>query len=125
MKHVLVASLVNILMITVLHAEPLLVWGGHNYRTFLGCLNCSRFEASSISNLYGTYGSRFSSLSIRNRYSMYGSRYSAFSACNLYASRPPLVYGQSNTFYGALSVNRYHRFSTRDLFVLAVAICTS
>jgi hypothetical protein len=125
MKHLLASALLNILIINVVHAEPLLVWGGYNYRTFLGCLNCSPFDASSILNLYGRYGSRFSSLSIRNRYSSYGSRYSAFSACNLYATRPPLVYGQSNTPYGALSVNRYHRSFNRYLYPYAIAICTS
>jgi len=47
----------------------LLLFGGDNHKTFLGCLNCDRFDSRSVCNGFGDHGSHFSSESIWNRFS--------------------------------------------------------
>jgi hypothetical protein len=93
------------------------VWGGPTYQQYLGyvtCLFCVEYGASSINNLYGSYGSEYSSTSIRNQYSQYGSAYSTYSACNQYASQPPRVYDSSGTiYYGELTLNQYRTDAIR------------
>lgn len=87
------------------------VWGGSGYTQYLGfwtCTFCVEYGASSINNLYGTYGSEYSPTSIRNNFGQYGSPYSSYSACNPYASTPPLVFnGDGSVYYGELTLNQY------------------
>lgn len=40
-------------------AEALLLFGGGGQDVFLGCLNCSRHDDSSVCNQYGEFGSRY------------------------------------------------------------------
>ena len=49
-------------------AVKLMVFGGADHRTYLGCLNCSQFAVDSVLNEYGQHGSRYSSESIWNHY---------------------------------------------------------
>lgn len=86
----------------------LLLFGGQDHKTFLGCLNCNRYSADSILNAYGSYGSAYSSTSIFNHFSDYGSAYSMFSACNSYATDPPVIVDSAGNFYGRLTLNQYH-----------------
>src|SRR5919106_5559325 len=67
-------------------ATKLMVFAGPGHRTYLRCLSCSQYDAESIFNQYGTYGSQYGAQSILNPYSSFGSAYSATSACNPYAS---------------------------------------
>jgi len=95
-----------------LHAQAstaLLLFGGLNHKTFLGCLNCSEYSADSVLNPYGHYGSPYSSQSIFNKYSQYGSRYSPYGACNPYATDPPVIVDNDGNYYGRLTLNKYHR----------------
>jgi len=57
--------------------------------TFLGRVNKNRYNADSISNPYGRYGSKYSPDSINNPYGKYGSPYSPYSATNPYAIEAP------------------------------------
>ena len=41
--------------------SPLLLFGGTNHRTFLGCLNCSKHDSVSVCNKYGNFGSKYNS----------------------------------------------------------------
>lgn len=59
--------------------------------TYLGKLNNNRYDADSIANPYGKYGSKYSSDSINNPYGEYGSKYSNKSWNNPYASEQPFV----------------------------------
>jgi len=90
-------------------AQPakLMIFGGEDHKTYLGCLNCSEYATDSVFNSYGTHGSPYSSESIWNHYGKYGSPYSTFSACNPYASDPPVIVDQNGTYYGRLTVNEY------------------
>jgi hypothetical protein len=87
----------------------LMIFGGPDHRTYLGCLNCNRYAADSVSNQYGRNGSRYSAESIWNPYSQFGSRYSAYGTCNPYATDPPVIVDENGRFYGRLTVNIYHR----------------
>jgi len=89
-------------------SAKLMVFGGENHRTYLGCLNCSQYATDSIFNPYGENGSRYSSESIWNHFSDYGSAYSSFGACNSYASDPPVIVDATGKYYGRLSLNSYH-----------------
>ena len=88
-------------------SAPMLIFGGQNKKFFLGCLNCSSSDPSSVHNQYGNFGSQYSSDSIFNRYGEYGSQYSIFSPCNLYSSDAPVVVGEQGQFFGVLTMNQY------------------
>jgi hypothetical protein len=86
------------------NAQPrILLFGGPDHTTYLGCLSCSEYAADSIMNKYGQHGSAYSSESIWNHYSTFGSRYSSESACNSYANDPPVIVDSEGGYYGRLS----------------------
>lgn len=81
--------------------------------TYLGTLSSNRYDANSVSNPYGPYGSRYSPTSINNPYSIYGSPYSPLSATNPYATQAPVIV---NPYLGRLSANPYAPDSTSNRF---------
>ena len=87
-------------------SPELLLFGGTDHDTFLGCLNCSKYDSSSLHNKYSDFGNRYSSNSLFNRYGDYGSKYSSTSACNPYASDPPAIVDRQGNFYGYLTLNK-------------------
>ena len=89
-------------------AAKLMIFGGTDHKTYLGCLNCSEYATDSVFNQYGQHGSRYSSESIWNHYSEYGSAYSTNGACNAYATDPPVIVDSVGNYYGRLTLNRYH-----------------
>jgi hypothetical protein len=88
--------------------SKLMIFGGQDHKTYLGCLNCNEYATDSVFNSYGNSGSPYSTQSIWNHYGEYGSPYSTHSACNPYASDPPVIVDQNGTFYGRLTLNEYH-----------------
>jgi len=58
---------------------------------YLGSLT-NKFDAESILNEFGRFGSEFSSTSMYNPFSRYGSEFSSESAYNPFASSPPQLY---------------------------------
>jgi len=86
----------------------LLLFGREDHKTFLGCLNCSRFASESICNRFGDHGSRFSDKSIWNRFGDYGSRFSSYSPWSRFASDPPVLVDADGKFYGYFTANRSH-----------------
>jgi hypothetical protein len=106
-------------------AGRLMLFGGENHTTFLGCVNCNQYDSTSIYNGYGSYGSAYSPTSIANHYAEFGSKYSAYGACNPYASDPPVIVDDNGQFYGRLTVNQYHAQRTHNtqLLVWLAAIC--
>lgn len=96
----------------------LLIFGGANHRTFLGCL-CSEFDSDSVLNKYGTFGNPYSSETIWNKYGDYGSRYSDTSVCNRYATNPPVVVTSAGDFMGFLTLDRYKSGAITEPAVLA------
>jgi hypothetical protein len=84
----------------------LLLYGGSDHKTFLGCLNCSEMSQSSVFNSF-SYGSSYGQ-TIFNHYSDFGSAYSTLGACNAYATNPPVIVDSSGHYYGRLTLNEYH-----------------
>jgi len=91
-----------------LSSGKLMLFGGEDHMTYLGCLNCSEFTSDSVFNKYGAHGSAYASESIWNHYSEYGSSYSNEGACNPYATDPPVIVDSEGKFYGRLTANAYH-----------------
>ena len=101
-------------------SDELLLFGGQNHDKFLGCLNCSKYDSSSIWNKYGNYGSEYSSYSIWNRYGTYGSEYSSESPWNKYTSDSPVIVDRAGNFYGYFTSNKYHSQRTTIKWVLDI-----
>ena len=80
---------------------------------FLGKLSLNQFDAESISNSYGLFGSQYSATSIFNKYGNYGSQYSALSPFNRFTSTPPMIYLKGR-FFGYLTKNVYMGPSSID-----------
>ena len=89
MRYVIAVLLLCIL--SVAQADPPKLYSQDG--KYLGTLSNNRFDADSVSNPYGKYGSRYSADSINNPYGRYGSRFSSESPNNPYASRPPVIIG--------------------------------
>jgi hypothetical protein len=85
----------------------MMIFAGPEHQTYLGCLNCSQYQADSVFNQYGEHGSPYSSTSIWNHYGDFGSPYTPYSACNPNATDPPVIVDQSGNFYGRVTVNQY------------------
>jgi len=85
----------------------LLLFGGDDHKTFLGCLNCGRYDSSSVWNPYGQFGSPYNSESIWNRYGTWGSPYNPASPWNKYSLSAPVVVDNDGNFYGYFSANPY------------------
>ena len=90
------------------YSVKLMLFGGPDHKTYLGCLNCNEYASDSVLNSYGTHGSEYSSESIWNHYSQFGSAYSMYGACNPYATDPPVIVDPNGTYYGRLTLNQYH-----------------
>jgi len=94
--------------VPVATTSKIMLFGGLDHKTYLGCLNCSQYTVDSVFNQYGQHGSRYALESIWNHYSEYGSAYSSYGACNAYATDPPVIVDNSGNYYGRLTVNMYH-----------------
>ena len=101
-------------------AQTLHLYGGKNHDVYLGCLTCSNYDASSIWNSYGTYGSKYNSDSIWNNYGTYGNKYNSECPWNTYATNPPVVVDKEGNFYGYFTLNKYQ--DKRADFELAIII---
>lgn len=86
----------------------LLLYGGENHELFLGCLNCSKYDSSSIWNKYGEHGSKYNSDSIWNKHGTYGSKFNTFSPWNKYSTESPVIVDPDGNFYGNFTLNKYN-----------------
>jgi hypothetical protein len=109
MKALLLALVIACSISDVAHADPaLLLFGGQDHKTFLGCLNCGQYDRSSVWNGYGQYGSPYQSDSIWNAYGHFGSEYNSDSPWNSYSSTAPAIVDEQGNFYGYFSTNKYN-----------------
>ena len=84
-----------------------LLFGAENHKTYLGCLNCTKYEAGSVCNKYGEQGSKYNSDSIWNPYGGFGSKYSDDSPWNQYSSSGPVIVDSAGHFYGRFTANKH------------------
>ena len=86
----------------------LLLFGGKNHKTYLGCL-CDSMEPESVMNSTSEFGPNgFRYESIWNRYSDFGSTYGDYSPCSRFAKAPPVVVSKEGQFFGYLTIDRFH-----------------
>jgi hypothetical protein len=85
----------------------LLLFGGNDHKTFLGCLNCSEFDSGSVCNQFGSVGSQFNSESIWNQFGHYGSQFSSDSLWNQFSSSGPVIVDNAGQFYGRFTANQF------------------
>ena len=93
--------------VTFSQTPALLLFGDNEHKTFLGCLNCSKYDSGSVCNKYGDQGSKYNSDSIWNPYGDFGSKYSSDSPWNWYSSSGPVIVDNSGQFYGRFTANKY------------------
>lgn len=82
----------------------LLLFDGEKGRTFVGCLNCGRFDDASVCNKFGDYGSKFSDKSIWNQFGDFGSKFETNSPWNRFGEGLRIVDAQGN-YYGRLTAS--------------------
>ena len=83
---------------------------------YLGKLSSNRYDAQSVSNPYGAYGSPHSPTSVNNQFGTYGSPFSPLSVNNPYAVSAPRLYASDGTYLGRLSANRFDPESVSNPF---------
>ena len=93
--------------------QALLLFGGNNHKTFLGCLNCAKSDDASICNKFGTYGSKFNEESIWNKFGTYGSKFNNESPWNKFSTSAPIIVDMNGNSYGYFSANKFHDNRTR------------
>jgi hypothetical protein len=87
-------------------SQEVVLLGGRNQDTFLGCLSCPAHHRDSVWNQYSRHGFQ-NEYGTWNRYGQHASRYALSSACNPYSSSAPVIVDRSGNYYGRLSVNEY------------------
>lgn len=100
--------------------QALLLFGGSDHKTFLGCLNCAVHSHGSICNSYGEFGSKYQPNSIWNRYGTFGSKYSPESPWNKYSTDGPIVIDDEGNSFGYFTMNRYRVGRTRIKWLVSI-----
>jgi len=85
--------------VTVTATVSFHLYGGNNYSTYLGCLNCNQYSSESVCNAYGDHGSSYAVNSIWNEYGTYGSQYNLYSPWNPYSISGPKIIGSDSMFW--------------------------
>jgi hypothetical protein len=101
----------------------IMVFGGRGHETYLGCLSCSQYEADSLFNQYGSYGSAYGATSIMNHYTEYGSSFSIYSACNPLATDPPVMVDGNGKYYGRLTVGNRRDGPSPEIKTWLAKVC--
>jgi hypothetical protein len=101
-------------VVTSRQGHKIMIFGGNDHKTYLGCLSCAESQGDSVLNEFGEHGNPYHSDSLFNPYHEFGSPYSSTSACNPYASDPPVVVDEEGTFYGRLTINEFNSERVRS-----------
>ena len=92
--------------------EKLMIFGGRDHSTYLGCISCPQYDSDSVYNQSGLHGNRYEPDSVFNPRGIFGARYSNYSPCNPVAKEPPVIVDREGNFYGRLTVNPHHAQAT-------------
>jgi hypothetical protein len=107
-------------------STKVMIFGGRDHKTYLGCLNCSEYASDSVFNAIGPHGSRIGKESIWNSIQPFGSELSPYSACNPLASDPPVIVDANGEYLGRLTLNLQHPqlgIGSRFYQWLSTAVC--
>lgn len=119
----MVAFVLAVVVPAASHAQndkALLLFGGEDHKTFLGCLNCLSSSEASVCNSLGKFGSSFQANSIWNSFGPFGSRFSQYSPWNSYSNSAPIIVDKDGTSYGYFSVNSFHHDRTQTKWIVAI-----
>ena len=100
--------------------KAMLLFGGHDHKTFLGCLNCIDTNDASVCNDVGQYGSDVAENSIWNDVGPYGSDVSPTSPWNSVSQEAPIIVDRAGKSYGYFSANNVHHDRTRIDWLVAI-----
>lgn len=100
--------------------KALLLFGGKDHKMFLGCLNCSLVDDSSVCNIVGKYGSIAEDKSIWDIAGDYGSIVSEYSPWNIVADSPSIIVDKEGNSYGYFTVNVAHSDRTRIPWLVSI-----
>ncbi|HEX7729884.1 MAG TPA: hypothetical protein VF392_12655 [Terracidiphilus sp.] len=100
--------------------KALLLFGGEDHKTFLGCLNCVDTSPLSVCNDIAKYGSDISADSIWNDIGTYGSDISKYSPWNDLSQNAPIIVDKDGNSYGYFSTNDMHKDRTRIPWLVSV-----
>ena len=101
-------------------AKALLLFGGKDHKTFLGCLNCVDTSTTSVCNDVGDYGSDVSSDSIWNDVGSFGSDVSLYSPWDDVSQDAPIIVDKDGNSYGYFSANDVHHDRTHIRWLVAI-----
>ena len=100
--------------------KAILLFGGRDHKTFLGCLNCVDTSDASVCNDVGQYGSDVAANSIWNDVGPYGSDVSPTSPWNDVSQDAPIIVDRTGRSYGYFSANSVHHDRTRIDWLVAI-----
>lgn len=100
--------------------KALLLFGGSDHKTFLGCLNCADTSETSVCNDVGQYGSDVAENSIWNEVGPYGSDVSPTSPWDDVSQDAPIIVDNTGKSYGYFSANDVHHDRTRINWLVAI-----
>ena len=100
--------------------KALLLFGGDDHKTFLGCLNCNKFSGVSLCNKFGQFGSKFNSESIWNRFGDFGSKFNSDSPWNKFTDSAPIIADKDGNSFGYFSANKFHHDRTRIKWLVQI-----
>jgi hypothetical protein len=101
-------------------SKALLLFGGEDHKTFLGCLNCNKFKEDSVCNRFGKFGSKFETDSIWNQFGTFGSTFNEFSPWNKFSSKAPIIVDENGKSYGYFSMNKFHQDRTHIKWLVEI-----
>jgi hypothetical protein len=105
---------------TAQESKALLLFGGHDHKTFLGCLNCVDTSSASTCNEVGQYGSEVAANSIWNEVGPYGSEVSPTSPWDTVSQSAPIIVDRTGNSYGYFSANSVHHDRTHIDWLVAI-----
>jgi hypothetical protein len=100
--------------------KALLLYGGSDHKTFLGCLNCADTSQYSVCNDVGKYGSDVEENSIWNDVGTFGSDVSPLSPRDDVSNEAPIIVDPDGKSYGYFSTNTVHHDRTRIEWLVAI-----
>jgi hypothetical protein len=100
--------------------KALLLFGGRDHKTFLGCLNCVDTSENSVCNDVGKFGSSVMTDSIWNSVGPFGSDVMQYSPWNSVSDSGPIIVDSDGRSYGYFSTNSVHHDRTRIGWLVAI-----